>query len=372
MPVLSSTVACHVQYKQNELVTCNSKYTNNRYLKSPEKTEKLKSLQVKVLEAEKEIKSLKLKMSKMSSGVSIDEGLHTDLLDIAEQHNTSIMELFPVGSFRRLFWEEQVKAAKLSDARQMRWHPMMIRWCLNLKLLSTSAYHSMRTSGFIKLPSERTLRDYTSFFQPKVGFQDEVDKMLLQEAQLDKLPAYKRYVVLLFDEMKVSENLVYDKHQAQVIGFVQLGKVDDELAQLEQGGDTDCSQNVAKHILTLMVRGVFSNLHFPYAHFATKDLNGAELFQIIWEAVERLKHMGFKVIALTGDGASCNRKFIRLHNTDNDEICYKTINPYSDERRYIYFISNVPHLMKTVRNCWSHSFGHGCTRKLWVSYNVNI
>ena len=105
----------------HELVTCNSKYTNNRYLKSSEKTEKLKSLQVKVLEAEKEIKSLKLKMSKMSSGVSIDEGLHTDLLDIAEQHNTSIMELFPVGSFRRLFWEEQMKAAKLSDARQTSW-----------------------------------------------------------------------------------------------------------------------------------------------------------------------------------------------------------------------------------------------------------
>ena len=97
-----------------------------------------------------------------------------------------------------------------------------------------------------------------------------------------------------------------------------------------------------------MVRGVFTNLHFPYAHFATKDLNGAELFQIIWEAVERLEHMGFKVIALTGDGASCNRKFFRPHNTDNDEICYKTINPYSDERRYIYFISDVPHLIKTV------------------------
>ena len=53
----------------------------------------------------------------------------------------------------------------------------------------------MQTSGFIKLPSERTSRDYTSFFQPKVGFQDEVDKMLFQGAQLDKLAAYKRYIV---------------------------------------------------------------------------------------------------------------------------------------------------------------------------------
>ena len=72
----------------------------------------------------------------------------------------------------------------------------------------------MRTSGFIKLPSERTLRDYTNFFKLRVGFQSEVDAMLLKKAQLNKLPNYKRYIVLLFDEMKISENLVYDKHEA--------------------------------------------------------------------------------------------------------------------------------------------------------------
>ena len=60
----------------------------------------------------------------------------------------------------------------------------------------------------------------------------------------------------------------------------------------------------------------------------------------------------------------------RLHCDEEDEVCYKTLNPYSDETRYIYFISDVPHLMKTVRNCWSHSFGHGCTRKLWVGSYV--
>ena len=85
-----------------------------------------------------------------------------------------------------------------------------------------------------------------------------------------------------------------------------------------------------------MVQGVFSSLHFLYAHFATKDLNGADLFQIIWEAIERLEQLGLKVIALTGDGASCNRKFFKLHSNDNDEdqVCYKTINPYSDEKIY--------------------------------------
>ena len=35
-----------------------------------------------------------------------------------------------------------------------------------------------------------------------------------------------------FDKMKVRESLVYNKHSAQVIGFVQLG--DNQLSEFEQ------------------------------------------------------------------------------------------------------------------------------------------
>ena len=86
------------------------------------------------------------------NGVTVDEPLHNELSTIVSGNDTSIEKDFPQGTFRRLFWDEQKKAAKVKNARQMRWHPMMIRWCLNLKLLSTKAYHSLRTSGFIKLP----------------------------------------------------------------------------------------------------------------------------------------------------------------------------------------------------------------------------
>ena len=51
---------------------------------------------------------------------------------------------------------------------------------------------------------------------------------------------------------------------------------------------------------------------------------------------------------------------------DQAEMAYKVINLYADEKRYIYFISDVPHLLKTTRNCFSNSFGHSFTRKLWV------
>ena len=34
--------------------------------------------------------------------------------------------------------------------------------------------------------------------------------------------------------------------------------------------------------------------------------------------------------------------------------------------------SDVPHLMKTVRNCWANSFGHSNTRKMEVRKLNNL
>lgn len=193
--------------------------------------------------------------------------------------------------------------------------------------------------------------------------------MLVEEASLGSCTDWEKYIVILFDEMKVRESLVYDKHTAQVIGFAQLGNLNDQLDEMEKS-DVE-RPSIATHILGIMVCGVFSNLHFPYGHFPTTDLTGGKLFPIIWEAIECLERLGFNVVALTGDGASPNRKFFSLRGESNDEICYKTPNLYTKEDRFIYFFSDVPHLVKTTRNCWSHSFGHGCTRKLWVSILYN-
>lgn len=191
--------------------------------------------------------------------------------------------------------------------------------------------------------------------------------MLKDEAMLNEsTDNWKRFIVLLLDEMKVKESLVYDKHNAQVVGFAELGTVDDQLNQLEKS-DTTQEKPVATHILAIMIRGIFTSLRFPYAHFPTKSLTGNQLFSIVWEAIERLERDGFKVMAITADGASPNRKFFRLHSMTSTatDICYKTPNPYASEDRSIYFFSDVPHLMKTTRNCWSHSSSNG-TRNLWV------
>ena len=108
-------------------------------------------------------------------------------------------------------------------------------------------------------------------------------------------------------------------------------------------------------MLVFMIRGICSSLKFPYTQFPVKASTGETLHPIVWECVEHLEMLGFKVLAFVSDGASCNRKFYNMHTIDN-EIPHKITNIYADEDRPIYLISDVPHLLKTVRNSWSNSY----------------
>ena len=82
---------------------------------------------------------------------------------------------------------------------------------------------------------------------------------------------YHRYVVLIIDEMKVREDLVYDKTGETLHGFVNLGAVNNQLRELEvQANAGRPHESIATQMLTLMVRGVFIKLEFPYASFPTQ------------------------------------------------------------------------------------------------------
>ena len=121
-------------------------------------------------------------------------------------------------------------------------------------------------------------------------------------------------------------------------------------------------------MLVFLVRSLFTSFEFPYAQFATKTASAAEIAYMAWDVVRNLEICDFKVIALSCDGASTNRSFFKMISnfSPTDTPAYKTRNPYCNENRNIYFISDVPHLMKTVRNSWSHSFAHGGHRPMWV------
>lgn len=106
-------------------------------------------------------------------------------------------------------------------------------------------------------------------------------------------------------------------------------------------------------------------MEFPYAHFGTQGATADFLYPIMWEAVRLLEADGIKVLCITAYGDSPNRKFFKMHKTPDLSVPYKAKNPYAKDKQRVYFISDPPHLIKTVRNCWSHSSING-TRHMEV------
>ena len=87
-----------------------------------------------------------------------------------------------------------------------------------------------------------------------------------------------------------------------------------------------------------------------------------QLLYILW-CGKPSSNLWFQYYCFLLRWASPNRAFYKMHGS-TEELVYKTPNPFCDNRD-IYFISDVPHLVKTTRNCWSNSFAHKCSRALW-------
>ena len=109
----------------------------------------------------------------------------------------------------------------------------------------------VQNSECIRLPSQRTLRDYTYYTSTTIGFSAEVDKQVHDAIDFseernrysirvhvhvctpdmctnDVYISYchccvcmftSRYVSLVMDEVHIMDNLIYDKHEGTLVGF---------------------------------------------------------------------------------------------------------------------------------------------------------
>ena len=123
---------------------------------------------------------------------------------------------------------------------------------------------------------------------------------------------------------------------------------------------------LAKHLLVLMVRGIFFKLDFPYAHFGTETATADILHPIIWEAVRQIESIGLALLlmgpAQIEDFSGCIKLAFDHLLLTKQRILMRRMGKggYTS-----YPIPDPPHLIKTTRNCLSHS-GNGSTRLMKV------
>ena len=92
---------------------------------------------------------------------------------------------------------------------------------------SQSAYNDLRCdaktgSGVLILPSFRTLRDYKNYIRPTRGFNPDVITDFATQKNKNFMP-HERFVTILIAEMKIQEDLIWDKYTGELIGFVDFG-----------------------------------------------------------------------------------------------------------------------------------------------------
>ena len=115
-----------------QLKTAHDSHVNYRYLTTPEKDQRLRELHSSQARTKARLTRLSLKLQEAveSTGVLVNDVVHDDLKQILNVNDSNVTETLPADSFQRIFWE---KATILNNSRSMRWHPLMIRWCLYLK-----------------------------------------------------------------------------------------------------------------------------------------------------------------------------------------------------------------------------------------------
>ena len=202
---------------------------------------------------------------------------------------------------------------RTSDNRQIRYHPAIIKYCLSIASKSSSAYEQLRLdskdgTGILQLPSQRTLRRYRNVITPQQGFNPEIVKDLTERTK--NFSESERYVSILIDEMKVQEDLVFDKNSGNLVGFVDLG--DEIMNESMLVNDLD---KLATHVMVFMVKSVKNPLSYSFANFATDGAVCSEIYGLFWKAVEILElSCNLKVVSTVSDGASTNRKFVKMHS----------------------------------------------------------
>ena len=167
-------------------------------------------------------------------------------------------------------------ANSLRNNKSMCWHPLIIKWCLYLQHLSGKK----AISGCIKLPSQRTLRDYTHYIKSQVGFSGDVDQAIVDAANLSV--DLHKYVTLVMDEIYIKSDLVYEKHEGTLVGFVNVGDTKNQILEFEAIiSNGESSPSLAKTMIVFMVKGLLHKFDYPNVQLACGKTEGSLIFDLM-------------------------------------------------------------------------------------------
>jgi len=174
--------------------------------------------------------------------------------------------------------------------------------------------------------------------------------------------------------MSITQDIHLDKHTFQFKGFTYLC-ADEEQQEHDFSAlneewieNEDCTEDspetsdlpdLADHALVLVFRPYKARWIQPIAVFAAKNAaSGSQLFKIALKAMILLEEANARVLTTVCDGSQSNNAMWNLcgisgSNTDTCTMKNSMVHPTLGS--LVYFLRDVPHLFKCIRN---HIFNH--------------
>lgn len=267
--------------------------------------------------------------------------------------------------------------AELKNSRSMRHDPEFLLECVLLRIKSKSTYDHLRSNNILPLSSPQTIRRLLSCMPCKFGLNSFALSSI--KTFLSGKPKNMCYGSLVWDEMSIAGDVSFDPMPLVFEGFVDYGESDgfSEPIKLKKH-----EGELADHALVLIFRPYRYLWIQPIACYATKGAcPGGVIHQLMARTLIVLHQQVAVVKSVVCDGAQTNKTVMRLCGINGkyssiDNTFNGTPNVHQDtvtapascdvdersnnektsfdhptlDESLIYFMVDVPHLLKTIRN----------------------
>lgn len=211
---------------------------------------------------------------------------------------------------------------------------------LLLKIKSPKGYRHCLQHNLLPLPAESHLRKLVKGMKCRYGINKHaVDAISNYFSDKDE---NSRNGILIFDEVKLREEMQFNSNSLKVDGFIDLGGSTPETNKIQ----------LANHALVFMYVPLLFNWVQPVAVFATHNAApGDVLSHVLLQVIIQLEEHGVKVVGFTHDGSQSNKKlWINLGISGKPRKVIPSIPNPVDNTRKIWAFSDAVHIIKCIRN----------------------
>lgn len=234
-----------------------------------------------------------------------------------------------------------LKKCSVKNYKGMRYSNEFILESLLLKIKSPKGYRHCLHHELLPLPSEKYLQKLCKGLKCPYGLNTHAIDAIAQ-CYKDEADENKRYGVVIFDEVKLREELQFNNASLKVDGFVDFGEL-----------TPDSHKNqLANHALVFMFVPFMQSWVQPVAVYASRNSTPADILaKILIQVILQLEEAGAKIVGFTCDGSQTNKKAwksLGISGKKGQCKCF-ILNPADNERK-LWAFSDFVHVLKCVRN----------------------